>query len=322
MSIDISVIIPTYNRASDLYRTLEGMANCQRGNLRVEFVVVDNGSTDQTKQVVDSYSSRLATRYLFEARSGKSRALNTALETVELGDIVVFTDDDVDPSREWLVSIFSTCERWPQHSVFGGGIDISFPDEKVPKWALDPAISAGAFGYHNYCSHECIYENRLTPYGANFWLRKEVLGNGRRFSEAIGPYPNGMILGEDILFLARLLDDGFEIVYSPSAVVIHRVRPEMLNLHKIYRRAYQAGRGDTRVTSLPHLTLLGQSPTLWRLHRAGSIMLHTVRVLQSLFFSDKDQRPRNVVKNMRDIGFRVESFRLGQKALVKPSGHS
>jgi validoxylamine A glucosyltransferase len=65
---DISVIIPTYNRAQDLRKTLEGMVRADKGNLAVEIVVVDNGNTDQTKLVVESFHDRLQTLLSKDAR--------------------------------------------------------------------------------------------------------------------------------------------------------------------------------------------------------------------------------------------------------------
>ena len=146
---DISVLIPTYNRAEGLAKTLTGMARMEKANLSVEFVVIDNGSTDRTKSIVESFSDRLTVRYLFEPKSGKNRALNCALENIELGDIVAFTDDDVDPSSDWLLSIASICRRWPSHSVFGGRIDEIFSHKNIPNWAYDAEILVLAFTYHN-----------------------------------------------------------------------------------------------------------------------------------------------------------------------------
>src|SRR5512143_2106657 len=118
MEPDISIIIASYNRARDLCRTLEGMTKLQNEGIAFEVVVVDNSSTDQTKAVVESFSGRLPLKYLFEARSGKNRALNAALDKVKLGKIIVFTDDDVDVSPDWLVIIQSVCDRWSDCSVF------------------------------------------------------------------------------------------------------------------------------------------------------------------------------------------------------------
>lgn len=317
MSIDISVIIPTYNRASELTRTIEGMVNCEKRDLTVEFVVVDNGSRDQTKQVVDSFSSRLPTRYLFEARPGKSRALNTALETVELGDIVVFTDDDVDPSREWLVSIISACKRWPNHSVFGGRINVAFPTDNVPKWVFESEIYERAFGYHNYWDEERIYASRLVPFGANFWVRKEILSRSRKFNEEIGPVAGHIIPGEDMSFLTALFDEGFEIVYAPSAVVTHRIQSDSLRLSRVCRRVYQAGRGEAYVLDLPRPELLRRNPTLWRAHRIASIAFHAAMALPSLLCPDKDQRSLNVAMQLYKLGYRVEGIRQAGRVLTK-----
>src|SRR3972149_934775 len=149
MAPDITVIIATYNRAQDLERTLEGMAINENKGLSVEFVVVDNGSTDQTKLVVDSFSLRIPIHYIFEARSGKNRALNTALENCDLGKIVVFSDDDVDVPPDWLSSISQVCNRWSTPSVFGGRINVVFPVEKLPKWTSDAYLYSLAFAHHN-----------------------------------------------------------------------------------------------------------------------------------------------------------------------------
>jgi glycosyltransferase involved in cell wall biosynthesis len=137
------------------------MAKLQNEGLAVEITVVDNNSTDQTKSVVESFSGQLPLKYLFEARSGKNRALNTALEKVRLGKIVVFTDDDVDVPPDWLVSIQSVCDRWPDCSVFGGRINVVFPVDKVPRWAL-----GSVHVYFCFCSSELfkygVYLRRRT----------------------------------------------------------------------------------------------------------------------------------------------------------------
>lgn len=326
---DISVVIPTFNRAQELNRTLEGMIGTEKGDLSIEFVVVDNGCTDQTKSIVDSFSSRLRVRYIFEPRPGKSRALNTVLEKGGLGNIVVFTDDDVDPSREWLVAIASACGRWPNHSVFGGRINVSFSIENVPKFAFDPYISSIGFACHNYSNDECLYKDGQTPFGANFWVKRKVLDNGRRFNEGIGAFATGMIFGEDTLFLLGLQGDGYEIVYSPRAMVTHRVRPELLKLSKIYQRAYRHGRGMTHIYGLPVQSLLTRfwpglsgNSGAWRLYRNGSIALYAFKVLTSFIFSSNDQRPGNVVRKMRELGYRVEALRLAKQVLAQSQEQS
>jgi len=317
MTPDITVILASYNRAQDLTRTLEGMVRTEKKDLSVEFVVVDNGSKDQTKAVVESFSKHLQMKYLFEPRSGKCAALNCALDRGGLGEIIVFTDDDVDVPPDWLASIRSVCDRWPEHSVFGGRINVIFPKENIPNWAFDPYISQLAFAAHHYSNQECVYEGSDVPFGPNYWVRGKVFDNGRRFDETIGPHPTNRMLGDETAFLLDLLHDGYRIVHSPMVIVSHRIQPKILHLPSIYRRAYDSGRGEAHILGLPHPTLLGQNPAAWRMYRYGSIIFFSFKVLTSFIFSSKSQRPLNGAKSLRGLGYRVEVIRLANQALTQ-----
>ena len=100
----ICVILCTYNRASRLAEALKSiMASALPADVEWKILVVDNNSTDQTRNVAtefcDRYPSRF--RYLFEPRQGKSHALNAALQESR-AEILAFTDDDVTVEPEWL----------------------------------------------------------------------------------------------------------------------------------------------------------------------------------------------------------------------------
>src|SRR6516162_11213107 len=93
---DVSVIICTYNRQHLLKAALKSILSQQADGLRYEVVVVDNNSTDDTRQVIETFMGRGATnlRYLFEGRQGLSYARNAGV-AVSRSPIVAFTDDDV-----------------------------------------------------------------------------------------------------------------------------------------------------------------------------------------------------------------------------------
>ncbi len=310
---DITVMIATYNRAHDLARTLEGMARTENGGLAVEFVVVDNGSTDQTKSVVGSFSDRIPVQYIFEARSGKNRALNTALENCNLGEIIVFTDDDVDVSPDWLNSIYQVCKRWPKHSVFGGRINVVFPTEKIPKWAADPYVSSLVFAHHNYSNEECIYRNSVTPFGPNLWVRREIFGNGRRFDERVGPRQKNRIGGSETSFLHALLKDGFEIVYSPMVVVGHRIQPEAIKYSTVYTRAYRWGRAKPYIYGLPQQALLINHPAVWHLKRYYVLTRTSLKMALLIMFSFGKKRLISCAPRFESIGYNIEAIRLVKK---------
>lgn len=317
MEFDISVIIATYNRAHDLRKTLESMVRTDKNGLAVEFIIVDNGSSDQTKSVVGSFSDQINIRYIFEARSGKNRALNTALEKCELGKIIVFTDDDVNVSPVWLVSIRSVCDRWPNHAVFGGRINVIFPLEKAQKWTSDPYLSSLCFAHHNYSDKECIYDNHMTPFGPNFWVRREVFDGGRRYDEAVGPRPKNRIMGSETSFLIGLLRDNYEIVYSPRVVVAHRIQPKTIKFLSICQRGFRLGRGEAHYLGLPGQNLLKNHYELWLLYRCGAIIWHCLKVIASFIISKKEKRRTNIVKMLQGLGYRIEAVRLGNQFLAK-----
>jgi glycosyltransferase involved in cell wall biosynthesis len=79
---DVTVLMPTFNRATVLRATLEAMCRVRTRGLSAEFVVIDNASTDATPQVLKEFAARLPLRWLRETAPGKSNALNRALRDV------------------------------------------------------------------------------------------------------------------------------------------------------------------------------------------------------------------------------------------------
>jgi glucosyl-dolichyl phosphate glucuronosyltransferase len=97
-----SVIIATHNRAVVLAETLDALSRLQTSKAW-EVIVVDNNSSDNTRQVVEDAQTSFTKplRYLFEPEPGKAAALNTAIRHAS-GDILLFTDDDALVEPDWL----------------------------------------------------------------------------------------------------------------------------------------------------------------------------------------------------------------------------
>src|SRR6267142_6578272 len=92
----ISIILCTSNRSAGLRRTFESLSKVRvRSEWKVELIVVDNASTDDTAAVVRKLVlSNIEVRYVYEGKRGKANALNAGLAQAG-GDIMLFTDDDV-----------------------------------------------------------------------------------------------------------------------------------------------------------------------------------------------------------------------------------
>lgn len=95
----LSVVIVTFNRATMLEDTLLSVANQSR--IPEEVIVVDNASSDNTKEIVSYFSNRLTIKYVFESKRGIPIARNTGIKNAT-GDVIVFIDDDCVADKEWL----------------------------------------------------------------------------------------------------------------------------------------------------------------------------------------------------------------------------
>src|SRR5579864_2342209 len=109
----LSVLMATYNRAAKLAVVLDAYLRLDPLPGGWQLFIVDNGSTDETQQVVASFRERLPLTYLFEPQRGKNFALNFALPKVQ-GDLIVFTDDDAMPESDWLTQLRSAADAHPQ----------------------------------------------------------------------------------------------------------------------------------------------------------------------------------------------------------------
>lgn len=98
-----SIIICSRNRAGILERTLCAFKGVMVPHgWRVEMIIADNGSTDETAEVIRmAEHPAMEIRHLIEKRQGKSRALNAALNQAR-GEVLLFTDDDVEPAENWI----------------------------------------------------------------------------------------------------------------------------------------------------------------------------------------------------------------------------
>lgn len=311
--IDITVLFATYNRAEGLRKTLEEMCAVDRGGLSVEFVVVDNNSDDDTPAVVESFADKLPVRYLYEPRPGKNCALNKAVREVELGKLIVFSDDDVNPDRDWLKKISEVSSRWCDHKVFGGRIEVVWPDGEIHDWAKSSYVRRFIFVEHRYAAEEKQYKHGEHPFGPNFWVRREVFDNGRLYDETIGPTPGNYIMGSESSFLIGLIRNGYDIVYSPDVVVGHRVRREQISAQYIRKRIYRLGRSIPHSRSLVQKELFEKSPLRWRVRRLLALIRFVLLLLRAKVYISSERRLEGTLYATQWLAFNIESLKIASK---------
>lgn len=307
----LSVLIPTYNRAEGLRETLEAMCLIQVHGLSVEFVVIDNNSTDNTREVMESFTDKLPIRYIFESAQGKSYALNRAFDEGGLGDIVVLTDDDITPEVDWLYAIVQSVRDFPDRVLFGGRTFGIWPDGQRPGWwDYGPGASHWCLGNHDYGDDPKEYPSNRGPFGPNMWVRRDVLTKEHRFDVTIGPIGKKMIMGEEWLFIQGFRAKGYSPLYYPAAVVGQRIQPERISSSGIRRRAYSEGLGGPHINGPCRPELFNRHPIVWLTLRLAALGWALLRLAYSQMSLSCDHRIRYSLSPIGDIGYNLESISL------------
>lgn len=242
--VDITVIFATANRAELLAQTLGHLESLDTSGLTWQLIVIDNGSKDATPDVLAAARHRLPLIALSQPEPGKNRALNLGLPHAA-GELVVFTDDDVIPDRDWLQVLAAASRRWPAHDVFAGRITPRFPDA-TPAWMRQHPFSGAAYARFELPQEEGPTEKLAL--GPNFAVRRCVVAR-HRFSEAIGPNAaqRNYAMGSETEYLHRVQRAGHNTIYVPSARVQHVIQSTQTTPEWLLGRSFRLGRGLTRL---------------------------------------------------------------------------
>ena len=263
----VTVVIATRDRAELLKRTLAALGTQELEGIDLEVLIVDNGSTDRTREVVaEAAAIWPGVVYLHEARPGKSHALNSALAHAR-GDLLLLTDDDVVPSKGWVQAfVRAFAETGADYAV--GRI---FPLWEVPPphWmsdALRGVLAIPDGGPWRQLLSQGVHEE-IMPIGANMAVRRSVIEHIGGWNPDLGKLGGTLRTGEDHEFALRMLAAGFRGVYEPGAWVGHHVPASRLRLGYFARWFYDngaivAGLEETYPSSCARL--LGVPRYLWR----------------------------------------------------------
>jgi len=231
----ISVIIATYNRSDNLRKTLHSLEKMLvPSELSWELIVVDNNSTDDTKELCSKFlqTYTLPLRYMFEGSQGKSIALNKGIQEAT-GEILAFTDDDAIVDPYWLTSIINEFRSDASISGIGGRVELYNKNDK-------PITIRNSKNKILLTSPQQLYNPIII--GVNMALKKRVFDEVGDIDSSLGPGTN---IGshEDADFIYRVYKKGFKLIYSPDVLVYHnhgrRTDAEVESLNQ----KYTLGRG-------------------------------------------------------------------------------
>lgn len=242
----ISIVVCTRNRGKPLREMMDSLvAMTVPDDLDWELVMIDNGSTDDTPQIIDSYAGQLPLIHVREDQAGLSFARNRGVATAT-GDYIVWTDDDVRVKPDWLTAYLRAFEEHPEAGYFGGRITPVF-EGSSPDWLTQNMDKLGnAFAMRDLGEETRAFtqETGDNPFGANYAVR---MADQRRheYPTYLGVSPKFRRVGEETAVLRAIKDEGSPGYWVPGAEVLHIIPESRQSLD--YVSSYQKALGETWV---------------------------------------------------------------------------
>lgn len=234
----ISVIICTHNRAGLLFEALDSLTEQGVDRDLFSVIVVDNNSSDNTRDIVRNFENVLDIKYCFEKKQGLSHARNRGVAE-SVARYLAFLDDDARVASDWIEKAILMIET-KKPDIFGGPIYPVYENKK-PKWFLDQYETL------RYGSEKKELRNKQKLFGSNIFIKKNLFDKIGPFNIDLGMKGKEIKLGEEIDFQNRARGKGVTTWYDPALMVYHLVAREKLCIKYILRRAYSFGRTSRAV---------------------------------------------------------------------------
>ena len=249
----ISVIVCTYNRSDLLKSCLESLNNQTAQVTDYEVVIVDNSSTDNTKEVAGLFIKKyLNFRYIRESAQGLSHARNRGYKEA-LGEYVAYIDDDAKAAPDWIERILRAFKTIKPEPVAVGGEIHPWYEIAPPAWFTDD------FEIRTWGREKGFLQPPRAQYGfsgSNMILKKKTLEQYGGFSSDYGMVGRKIRLGEEAALFYRIYQDHPFFWYDPEIKVEHWVPAKNMRVGYHLKRAYVGGVTIAGITGGSVFTIL------------------------------------------------------------------
>lgn len=236
-SIDVSVVVPTFNRRDRLLRVLDALGgqvtSVGGSSFAFEVVVVSDGSTDGTTEAIASYRSPFPLRFLEQQNAGPAAARNAGFE-VSVGRIVIFIDDDVIPEPGCLGAHVHRHVGRDDLVVIGPMLTPT--DVELSPWVAWEQHQLEK-QYDRFQQHPAAHHRQF--YTGNASLPRQALVD-------VGGFDTTLLRAEDVELAHRLHLAGMSFVFEAGAEAFHYAERSLDSWRRV---AYDYGQNDVRFAS-------------------------------------------------------------------------
>jgi glycosyltransferase involved in cell wall biosynthesis len=245
---------------------------------QLEVVVIDNGSTDSTPDMLrDWQRAGEHRRVVVEPRVGVVNARNASLHATDR-EILLYVDDDALVPAAWARAHLAVYESDDRAGSVGGPVSLFWPDSR-PDWITDELTQW--FSALDFGDESGPFPTIHGPYGTNMSIRRTAAIEAGGFDRWLGRSGASLLSGEEPDLTRRLRAAGWNIVYTPSAAVVQQVIPERMNRRWLLRRGWAQGVSNARLEILAErpdsltcfrrsIAELGDSARRWWRRQTGS----------------------------------------------------
>lgn len=297
----VTVAIPTYRRAAWLRQTLEGLTRQDYPADRLEILVIDNNSPDDTRAVVESFAAAShPPRYLRETQQGANFARNRALAEAR-GEIIVYGDDDILVEPGWLRELMQPFvqDRDGRVGASAGEVVPVFP-EGAPDWVRSfhgPQALRADLG--PTAGHQ-------VPMSANLAFRRDALRRAGGWDTSVGRKGGRVFGGEENAPIRRLREAGYAVWFAPRAKVLHQMPAGRTTLRYVQRHAFDSACSRV-VGRVNEDREAGRSSTGYLLSRFAAnllkVALFAVAALANGIVGRRDAMKKSWVRCRRSCGY-------------------
>lgn len=250
----ISAIICTHNRAEYLTKAIQSLVDQRTPKDKYEIIIVDNRSTDSTKQKVEKFSNVKNIKYLYEPTLGLSYARDTGWRNAS-GKYIAYLDDDAIASPVWLDKILDVFETiTPKPGCVGGKTEPIWEAPR-PKWLSDELATGLTIIDWSDTPHFLLDLSQKWLVGANIAFPADVLKRVGGFTSGLDRAGKNLLSGGDVFLENQILKAGYSCFYHPEIVVSHHIPRSRLEKRWFIRRYYWQGISDAA------MQLLEESPS-------------------------------------------------------------
>ena len=195
------ITICTYNRIEYLKKCLKSILDQTQGSEIIEINIIDNNSTDTTKDYVIELQKQFPeVNYFVEKRQGISYARNLSFEVCK-GMFLAFVDDDAVINKNWLEALLNELKNQNEDIIYGGPIYPNF--ESVPEDWIDKDYFIRKF--KDTDGFLGTIKSKEGFSGGNMCIAKNLFLKSEKFNTEIGMTGGNLGLGEEPDFFYKLI---------------------------------------------------------------------------------------------------------------------